>query len=74
MMKLRKNLSLDARAVAAGQRLADEHENGNLSAVVEKQLLALAREGEAEHFSRHTGTPVARPGEARFDYLKRKHA
>jgi hypothetical protein len=73
MMKVRKNLSPDARAVVAGQRIADEHEGGNLSLLVEKQLLALTQERATEHFSPHTGKPVQRR-EVRFVYLKRKHA
>lgn len=73
-MKLRTNLSLDARAVAAGKRVARLRGEKSLSALVEKQLLALEREaGEAEDYSPHHGKIIPRPGEARYEYLIRKH-
>jgi hypothetical protein len=72
-MKVRKSLYLDRQAVAAGERAAAKVADGSLSQLVEKQLLSLRSVTEPEHFSRHTGKPVRRPGDARFAYLKHKH-
>lgn len=71
-MKVRKNLLLDRQAVAAGERLIKAGAAASLSELVEKQLTA-AGAHEGEHFSEHHGRPVPRKGDARFDYLTRKH-
>ena len=74
-MKLRTNLSLDARAVAAGKRAARLRGEKSLSALVEKHLLSLAAKPEDDdHFSTHHGKPIARPGDRRYEFLRRKHA
>jgi hypothetical protein len=74
-MKLRTNLSLDARAVAAGKRAARLRGEKSLSALVEKHLLSLAAEPENDdHFSPHHGKTIARPGDRRYEFLRRKHA
>lgn len=72
-MKVQTNLTLDSRAVAAGERLVAAGVADSLSAVVEKQLLARAAEAEEEHFSRHHGRPAPRPGDPRYEYLVAKH-
>ena len=71
-MKVRKNLLLDRRAVDAGEKLVKAGVAASLSELVEKQLQAAGVE-EDEHFSSHHGKPVPRKGDARFDYLTRKH-
>ena len=73
-MKLRTNLSLDARAVAAGKRAARLRGDKSLSALVEKHLLSLADKPDDDHFSPHHGKPIARPGDRRYEFLRRKHA
>ena len=74
-MKLRTNLSLDERAVAAGKKAARLRGEKSLSALVEKHLLSLAAHpADEEHFSPHHGKQVARPGARRYEYLRRKHA
>lgn len=71
-MKVRKHLSLDVRAVAIGERIVAQKGQGGLSELVEKTLLAMGT-AEPEDFSRHHGRPVPRPGDARYEYLVRKH-
>ena len=73
-MKERKNLSLDAAAVAHGQRAAKER-NLSLSALVEKQLFAIpTTEATEDYWPGPAGEMLDRPGDARADYLKQKHA
>jgi len=72
-MKVRKNLTLSARAIAVGEKLAAQH-GTSLSALVEKQILASGMELEAEHYWHQAGRPVPRPGDARYEYLRKKHA
>lgn len=71
-MKIRKNLLLNRQAVAAGEKLVKAGAAASLSELVEKQLQAAGVE-EDEHFSSHHGKPVSRKGDARFEYLTRKH-
>ncbi len=73
-MKRRKNLLLDERAVARGERAARER-HLSLSALVEKHLLSIPSVGEEEEFwPGPPGKPVLRRGEPRYEYLRRKHA
>ncbi len=73
-MKRRKNLSLSARAIARGEQIAAEL-GTSLSGVIEEQLLAIPTvEGKAEDYWEGPALkPVARPGDKRAAYLKRKH-
>jgi hypothetical protein len=71
-MKVRKNLLLDLQAVDAGEKLVKAGAAASLSELVEKQLQGAGVE-EDEHFSSHHGKPAPRKGDARFDYLTRKH-
>ena len=74
-MKLKKNLLLSEAAVVAGQKLAAEA-NTSLSKIVEQRLLgpaASAEELNADYWDRPT-KPVPRSGDARFEFLNRKHA
>ena len=72
-MKMRKNLWLEAAAVARGERAARERKL-SLSALVEKQLLAIPTLEEEDEFWPGTpGIPVSRPGEPRYENLRRKH-
>jgi hypothetical protein len=71
-MKIRKNITLSRRAVLSGERAAKKR-GSSLSALVEKHLLSLGDEtDESEHYCRQ-GKPVPRPGDARYEYLIRKH-
>lgn len=73
-MKRRISLSLSAKAVARGEQIAAET-GKSLSAVVEAQLLAI-RSPEAtmeEFWPKPALKPIRRPGDARYEYLKRKH-
>ena len=72
-MKIRKNITLSREAIASGERAAKKR-GASLSALVEKHLISLGHEtDESEHYcSPHQ--PVPRPGEARHEYLMRKHA
>lgn len=73
-MKLRKNLLLDANAVARGERAAHER-NLSLSALVEKHLLSIPTLAEeTEFWPGPPGKPLKRPGDPRSEYLRRKHA
>jgi hypothetical protein len=73
-MKTRKNLWLDAQAVARGERAARER-NLSLSALVEKHLMSIPTlEEEGEFWPGPAGKPLARPSDARFEHLRRKHA
>lgn len=73
IMKIRKNITLSRQAIANGERIAKKR-GSSLSALVERHLLSLGREAnEPEHYcSQHK--PVPRPGDARYEYLMRKHA
>jgi len=73
-MKQRKNLLLSREAVARGEQLAQEARS-SLSAVVEAQLLNAPRSGpEPEDYWHGPALkPLARPGDARARYLRRKH-
>lgn len=72
-MKIRKNITLSAKAIAAGERLAALH-GTSLSALVERQLLSGGAELESEHYWPEAVRPVPRPGDARYEYLLKKHA
>ncbi len=73
-MKIRKNLLLDERAVARGERAARER-NLSLSALVERQLLSMPAAGEeGEFWPGPPGKPLSRPGDPRHEHLRRKHA
>jgi hypothetical protein len=73
-MKRRKNLFLSAKAVARGEQIALET-GRSLSAVVEEQLLAIPAPGveNEDYWPGPPMKPVSRPGDPRFEYLKRKH-
>ena len=73
-MKLRKNLLLSREAVARGEELALET-GRSLSGVVEAQLLNAPTAGaeSEEYWPRPALKPLARRGDARAGYLKRKH-
>ena len=73
-MKLRKNLFLSRETVEQGQRQAAAA-GIKLSRLVEKRLLAgAASEGAGADYWPKPGKPINRPGDARFEYLKAKHA
>ena len=73
-MKIKKNLLLSEKAVALGQRQAKATGLRSLSALVEKKLLSgTSNDLEGEHYWKKQMKPVSRPGDARFEYLKRKH-
>ena len=73
-MKMRKNLLLEQRAVARGERAARER-NLSLSALVEKHLLSIPSLADEEEFwSGPPGKPLLRRGDPRFEHLRRKHA
>lgn len=73
-MKHRKVLSLSDKAIARGEQLAAES-GKSLSAVIEEQLLAIPSvDAKSEDFwSGPALKPLRRPGDARYDVLKRKH-
>jgi hypothetical protein len=72
-MKLRKNLLLSDKAIERGERKAAQA-GVSLSALVEKKLLADGDdEAGDEHYWPKAMKPRARPGDARYEYLKRKH-
>ncbi len=70
-MKIRKNLTLSAKAVAVGEKLAALH-GTSLSALVEKQILSGG--AELEHYWSKPTRPIRRPGDTRYEYLQKKHA
>jgi len=73
-MKRRKSLSRSTRAIARGEQIAVEA-GKSLSKVVEDQLLTIPSP-EALHEDYWPGPalkPVRRPGDARYQFLKRKH-
>ena len=71
-MKIRKNITLSSKAIAVGEKLAALH-GTSLSALVEKQILSGGAELEAEHYWPEAGR-IPRPGDARYEYLRKKHA
>jgi hypothetical protein len=73
IVKIRKNITLSRKAIANGERAA-KRRGASLSALVERHLLSLGHEaGDAEHYCPQL-TPVPRPGDARYEYLQKKHA
>jgi len=73
-MKMRKNLSLDAKAVARGEQTARRRKL-SLSALIESQLFGLpAEEDDDEYWPGPPLKPITRPGDPRYEYLRRKHA
>ncbi len=73
IMKLRKNLTLDEKAVARGERVAAQHKL-SLSALIERQLLSLPAEAEAgDYWPGPAGALLDRPGDPRTEYLKAKY-
>ena len=73
IMKIRKNITLSRQAIASGERAAKKR-GASLSALVERHLLSLGNATEeAEHYCRQH-KPIPRPGDARYEYLMRKHA
>lgn len=75
-MKVRKNVSLSRQAVAAGETLAAE-QGLDFSALVEKQLAAAPRisgSGIEDYWEGPALKPIRRRGDARHEYLQRKHA
>jgi hypothetical protein len=73
MMKIRKNITLSAKAIAVGEKLAALH-GTSLSALVEKQILSGGAALEPAHYWSKPTRPVPRPGAARYEYLQKKHA
>lgn len=73
MMKIRKNITLSAKAIAVGEKLAALH-GTSLSALVEKQILSGGAALEQEHYWSKPTRPIPRPGDARYEYLRKKHA
>jgi hypothetical protein len=74
IMKIRKNITLSRQAIANGERLAKKR-GASLSALLERHLLSLGNESEeSEHYWPEAGRPIPRPGDARYEYLRKKHA
>ena len=73
IMKIRKNITLSEKAIAVGEKLAALH-GTSLSALVEKQILSSDAELATEHYWREAGRPIPRRGDARYTYLRKKHA
>ena len=73
-MKQRKNLTLSSKAVARGEQIAAET-GKSLSAVVEAQLMAIPAPGAKgeDYWPGPALKPLARRGDRRSLYLKRKH-
>ena len=73
-MKRRKSFSLSDKAIARGEQIATES-GKSLSSVIEEQLLAIpSAEAAHEEFWPGRGLkPVKRPGNSRYEFLKRKH-
>lgn len=73
IMKIRKNITLSEKAIAIGERAAKKR-GASLSALVERHLLSLGNEvDESEHYCPQL-KPIPRPGDARYEYLQKKHA
>lgn len=74
IMKIRKNITLSQQAILRGERAAKKC-GASLSALVERHLLSLGDDAdESEHYWHEAGRPVPRPGDARYEYLRNKHA
>lgn len=74
IVKIRKNITLSRQAILRGERAAKKR-GASLSALVEKHLLSLGDASEeSEHYWHEAGRPVPRPGDARYEYLRKKHA
>lgn len=73
IVKIRKNITLSRQAVLLGERVAKKR-GASLSALVERHLLSLGEYDveEPEHYAPQR-KPVPRPGDARYEYLIRKH-
>lgn len=73
-MQRRKILSLSDKAIARGEQIAAET-GRSLSALVEAQLLAIpsVTTEHEEFWPGRALKPVKRPGDARYEFLKRKH-
>jgi hypothetical protein len=73
IMKIRKNITLSRQAIVSGERAARKR-GASLSALVERHLLSLGNEeDEPEHYCPQL-KPIPRPGDARYEYLQKKHA
>jgi hypothetical protein len=73
IMKIRKNITLSKQAIASGERAAKKR-GASLSALVERHLLSLQNTvEESEHYCPQL-KPIPRPGDARYEYLQKKHA
>jgi hypothetical protein len=73
-MKIRKNITLSREAILRGERTAKKR-GSSLSALVERHLLSLEDDAdESEHYWHEAGRPIPRPGDARYEYLRKKHA
>ena len=73
IMKLRKNLTLDAKAVARGKHAAAQRKL-SLSALIEKQLLSLPDSAEEDaYWPGPAGVMINRSGDPRTAYLKAKY-
>jgi hypothetical protein len=72
-MKIRKNITLSRQAIASGERAAKKR-GASLSSLLEGHLLSLGNDSEDEHYWPEAGRPIPRPGDARYEYLRKKHA
>jgi hypothetical protein len=72
-MKIRKSITLSRQAILRGE-LAAKRRGISLSALVEEHLLSLSEDNESEHYWPKAGRPVPRRGDARYEYLRKKHA
>jgi hypothetical protein len=73
-MKVRKNLLLDERAVARGEKAARDR-NLSLSGLIEEHLLSIPNPEEEEEFwPGPAGKPLKKAGAPRYEYLRRKHS
>ncbi len=73
IMKIRKNITLSRQAIASGEHAAKKR-GASLSALVERHLLSLGNDlEESEHYCPQL-KPIPRPGDARYEYLQKKHA
>ena len=73
IMKIRKNITLSRQAILRGERAAKQR-GSSLSALVERHLLSLGNEADEAEYYCAQHKPVPRPGDARYEYLMRKHA
>jgi hypothetical protein len=74
IMKIRKNITLSRKAILRGERAA-KNRGASLSALVERHLLSLGNDAdESEHYWPEIGRPISRPGDVRYEYLRKKHA